>query len=154
MVVKIRVAGAEQLRVLAAELRAQGEEGKGFRRKLLAAIRAAAAPAPAAAKASAKAVLPKGGGLNELIAASNIGVRTRLTGKSVGVRIAASKGNRHLLELDAGHLRHKVFGRPKSWVAQEVTPGWFTTPMEEMSPRTTTAVLAAIYATRREIERS
>jgi hypothetical protein len=159
VVVKVRVAGAEQLKVLGAELRAQGEEGKVFRRQLLAAIRTAAAPAPEAVKESARRTLPHGGGLNEFIATSRISVRNRLTGKGVGVRIVGTKSggkNGHDLEaIDAGRVRHRVFGR---WVkgipTQEVEPGFFTKPLEETSPKVTLAVLGAIYATRRAIERS
>lgn len=153
MVVKIRVAGAEQMARLGVELRAAGLEGKVFRRRLLASIRAAAAPAPAAAKASARATLPKGGGLNDYIASSRIGVRNRLTGKGVGVRIVATKGDHDLQALDEGTARHPVFGNRKVWAANPVTPGWFTKPLEETSPRVTTGVLAAIYATRRALER-
>jgi hypothetical protein len=152
--VRIRIAGAEQMAVLGAELRAAGVEGKLFRRDLLAGVRVAAAPAPQAVKASARAVLPKGGGLNEYVASSRIGVRTRLTGKSVGVRIAGTKGDHNLWRIDAGHVRHKVFGR---WVEgvpdQPVTPGFFTKPLEAVEPKVTAAVIGVIYATRRALEK-
>ena len=158
MSVRIRIAGAEQMAVLGAELRAAGLEGKVFRRNLLAGIRAAAAPAPQAVKDSARRTLPHGGGLNEYVATSKIGVRTRLTGKAVGVRVVGTKpgGSKgHDLEaIDAGSVRHKVFGR---WVkgvpTQAVTPGFFTKPLEAEEPKVTTAVIGVIYATRRALEK-
>jgi hypothetical protein len=153
MSVRIRIAGAEQMAVLGAELRAAGVEGKLFRRDLLAGIRAAAAPAPQAVKASARAVLPKAGGLNEYVATSRIGVRTRLTGKSVGVRIAGTKGIHNLRRIDAGSVRHMVFGNPKVWAENSVQEGWFTKPLEAIEPKVTTAVIGVIYATRRALEK-
>jgi len=142
------------MQVLSAELRAAGEEGKVFRRELLAGIRAAAAPAPQAVKASARSLLPKSGGLNEYVASSRIGVRTRLTGKAVGVRIAGSKGVHNLRRLDRGFVRHPVFGR---WVAgvddQEIPEGWFTKPLEKSEPKVRIAVLGVIANTRRALQR-
>jgi hypothetical protein len=154
MVVSIHVAGAEQMRILGAELRAMGEEGKVFRRGLLAGIRAAAAPAPEAAKASARALLPKRGGLNEYVASSRISVRNRLVGKAVGVRIAGVKGNHSLEDIDAGSVKHPVYGNRKvKWPTQAVTPGWYSKPMEATSPEVTAAVIGVILRARRTLER-
>ena len=154
MAVDIRITGAEKLAVLAGELRAAGEEGKGFRRQLLAQIRLAAAPAPEAVKQSAESTLPHAGGLNDWIASSKFAVRTRLTGRSVGVRIVGTKGSHDLEAIDAGNVRHPVWGR---WVkgvpTQQVTPGFFTKPLEKSEPRMTFAVLSAIKAIGRELER-
>lgn len=153
MSVRIRVAGAEQMALLGAELRAAGVEGKVFRRELLAGIRAAAAPAAQAVKESARSVLPKSGGLNEFVASSRIGVRNRLTGKAVGVRIAGTKGDHNLSRIDSGSVRHPVFGNRKVWAKNAVEPGFFTKPLEDMAPEVTTAVIGVIYKTRRALER-
>lgn len=148
--VRIRINGAMQMRVLGTELRAMGVEGKGFRRQLLAGIRAAAAPAPAAAKAHARQVLPKSGGLNTLIANDRVSVRSRLTGKGVGVRVVNPKGG---TRLDEGQVRHPVHGNRKNWVLQQVRPGWFSTPMEQTGPAVTAAVVGVIIRTSRELGR-
>lgn len=149
--VRIRINGAMQMRQVGAELRAMGVEGKVFRRELLAGIRAAAAPAPAAAKAHARQILPKAGGLNDLIANDRVSVRSRLTGKGVGVRITNPKGG---TALDEGQLRHPVYRNRTNWVLQRVRPGWFSEPMEQTSPAVTGAVLAVILRARRSLDRS
>lgn len=148
MAVRIKVTGAEQVRLLGKELRALGVEGKGFRLELLRAIRAAASSAPDAAKASARETLPHGGGLNEYIARSRISVRTRLTGRAVGVRIQGAHGNL----IDSGTVRHPVPNR-KKWASNEVTPGWFTKPMEAEEPAAQAAVLGVVLRTRLRLER-
>lgn len=154
MAIDIRVTGAEKLAVLAGELRAAGEEGKGFRRQLLAQIRVAAAPAAEAVKASAESTLPHGGGLNDWVAGSKFAVRNRLTGRNVGVRIVGTKGDHDLEAIDAGRVRHPVWGR---WVkgvpTQAVEPGFFTKPLEKSEPRVTFAVLSAISTIGRELGR-
>ena len=151
MVVRIRVSGALQMRELGLELRAMGEEGKGFRRELLAAIRVAAAPAPAAAKAHAREILPHGGGLANLVAADRISIRSRLTGKGVGVRVVNTRGGELL---DKGFVKHPVFGNRKvKWPIQQVRPGWFSDPMEATGPAVTTAVVGVILRTGRILDR-
>lgn len=150
MVARVRVTGALQMRQLGLELRAMGEEGKVFRRELLAGIRAAAAPAPAAARANARAILPKAGGLNQLIASDRISVRSRLTGKGVGVRIVNPKGGERL---DEGEVRHPVYKNRKNWVLQQVRPGWFSDPMAKTETPVTAAVVGVILRTGRALSR-
>lgn len=154
MSVRVRVRGAEQMRELGIELRALGEEGKVFRRELLAGIRTAAAPAKDAVKEAARRDLPKSGGLNEYIAKSRIGVRNRLVGKSVGVRIAGTRGESNLWRIDAGKVRHRVFGVWRKGIPdQDVTPGWFSETLEKSEPQVQLAVFGVIAATRRKLER-
>lgn len=154
MSVRVRVKGAEQMRELGLELRALGEEGKVFRRELLAGIRGAAAPAADAVKSAARRDLPHSGGLADYVATSRIGVRNRLTGKGVGVRVAGTKGEHNLRRIDAGYVRHKVFG---TWRAstpdQQVTPGFFSKTLEGFEPKVQLAVFGVIAQTRRRLER-
>lgn len=152
MSVRVKVLGAEQAARLGAELRAAGTEGKVFRRDLMAGMRTAAQPARQAVKDSALRTLPKGGGLNRYVATSRIGIRTRLTGKAVGVRVAGVKGEHNLWRINAGTVRHRVFGRD-AWAENEVEPGFFTDPLERMEPKIQLAVLGVIAATRRALER-
>jgi hypothetical protein len=98
--IEVRVTGANQLRDLARDLKAAGETGRGLRRDLLAAMRAAEKPLIDAARESARDTLPKSGGLNEWTANSYIKAQNRLTGKGVGVRIVAKKGKHDLLDMD------------------------------------------------------
>lgn len=154
MSVRVRVRGAEQMKALGLELRAAGEEGKVFRRELLAGIRAAAKPAADAVKGAARRDLPSSGGLNELVATSRIGIRNRLTGKSVGVRVAGTKGEHNLRRIDRGYVRHRVFGVWRENVPdQKVTPGWFSETLAKSEPKIQLAVYGVIASTRRKLER-
>lgn len=154
MVVEIKVEGAEQLRALAVDLRAAGEEGKGLRRALLASMRAAGKPLAEAARESARSVLPKRGGLNEWVADSKFAVRNSLTGSKVGMRIVATKGKHDLDDIDKGSLRHPVYGNRKKWVGQSVASGFFTKPLEKTAPEVRAALLVAMNVTAHEIERN
>lgn len=119
--------GAEALERVARRLKDAGEVG--LRRELLAAIRKAAKPIPAAAKASALDKLPRRGGLAARVAASRIGIRTRTTGRNVGIRVEA-KGLYNLRRMDAGTVRHPDFGNRDRWFSQPVPEGWFSKPAE------------------------
>jgi hypothetical protein len=180
MPVEVRITGAEQLRALGKDLRAMGEEGKGFRKELLASMRVVGKPLVEATRASARAVLPKKGGLNEFIATSNIAARNSLAGNRVGTRIVAKKpgGKKgHDLEaFDNGFFRHPVFGtdaqiaaltakqaithargghgRAWAWVGQSVTPGWFTKPMNAAMPLVQAELMKAMAVTAAKITKT
>lgn len=153
MVTEIRVTGAEQLRALGADLRAAGDVGKGLRRELLASMRAAGRPLAEKVRQSARDNLPKRGGLNEWVADSKISPRNSLTGKRVGMRIVATKGKHDLEDIDKGSVRHPVFGNRRRWAEQSVPSGFFTQPLEESAPEVQAALLVAMEATARQIER-
>jgi hypothetical protein len=145
--------GAEQLADLG---RALKHESKVIRKEALAGIRNEGKPAIAAARVSALATLPSSGTLAARVAKSPIGVRTRLSGASVGVRIVATgkKGAQALEEIDGGTVRHPVFGNRNIWRSQSVTPGWFTRPLESHAPRFRGALSAVMDDIAKKIERS
>lgn len=123
----LRIEGAEQLERVARELKDLGD--KDLRKELFRGFNRATKPLKAAVRASAEVRLPKRGGLNRFVASSRLSTRTRATGKNVGVRIVAAKGDSDVEAIDRGRLRHPVFGNRKVWVTQQVTPGWFTAPL-------------------------
>lgn len=124
------VRGANQLEEVARRLKAAG--AGDLRKELLAGIRAANKPVIAEIRASARENLPKSGGLAALIASSSYGTRTRTSGNSVGVQIrGTSRSVKGLRALNAGRLRHPVFGNRSTWVEQSVTPGFFSKPIEK-----------------------
>ena len=153
MVAEVRITGAEQLRALGRDLKAAGEEGKGLRRKMLAGMRAAGRPLAEKVKESARDNLPKRGGLNEWAAASRVTVRNSLTGKSVGTRIVVGKRKHDISDMDAGSLRHPVYGNRKKWVGQSIAEGAFSKPLEHSAPEIQAALLAVMEMTARQIER-
>jgi hypothetical protein len=69
------------------------------------------------------------------------------------MRMVASKGNRHLQDIDSGTVRHPVFGK-KAWVSQSVPPGWFTTPLSESAPEVTAMLAVTMNVISRRIERA
>ena len=159
MVAEVRIKGAEQLRALGRDLKAAGEQGKGLRRDTLRAMRVGAAPLREAVEESAKDNLPKRGGLNMWVAASKIVVRNSLTGNKVGTRIVASKaggrkGSHDIAATDAGSFRHPVFGKwRKNVPPQQITPGWFTKPLEKAAPVVMTELKLSLDIIARRLER-
>ena len=117
--------------------------GKTLRAQLLGSIRAAAKPAIEATRQVARETLPKGGGLNEYIAAEKIKVSTRMTGPQVGVRIVAQSGQ---WNSNQSEVRHPVFGhKNRPWTATTIaTPGWFSKTLIREAPKIVGPVRAAM----------
>lgn len=130
---------------------------KDLRRESLRELRSAGKPAIQDVKASALATLPNRGGLNALVAASSIGVRTRLAGRSPGIRIKATgKRARQLKSIDeSGSWRRPTFGRAP-WKTQTYAPakGWFTETINEDKPRFVAAIEAAVKRMSEKVIRS
>jgi hypothetical protein len=116
---------------LAAKFRAAGNEGKGLRKGLYKEILRTTKPLKQDAKKNAKAILPKRGGLARRVASSSFSTKTRIIGGGAGVQIIAKgKGQaKSVKQIDAGRVRHPVFGRKNRWVTQSVPSGWFTDAM-------------------------
>lgn len=126
---QIEVRGADQLADVARRLK---EAGDGeLRKELLRGIRNEAKPLVKAVKDSVDEYLPNSGGAADAVRRSSFGVRSRLSGKNAGVRIVGTgRQVRALRRIDAGILRHPVFGNQQAWVAQRIRPGFFSEPME------------------------
>lgn len=121
------VTGGEQLRLLGAQLKIADRR---LRLDTLAKIRVAAQPLVKEIRQSAREELPAEGGLAERVSKSRISVRTRLTGRTVGISIRASNPY-SIGAMNRGRLRHPVFGNRAVWVNQQVTPGWWDKPTSE-----------------------
>ena len=68
-------------------------------------------------------------------------------GHNPGVVLTAAGSNGRkidLKQLDSGVVRHPLFGNRKHWYPQQVTPGWWSRPMEAGVPAVTVAVKAAV----------
>lgn len=149
-----KVEGADQLRVLAVELKtADRAMLLAMRRNL----RAAAKPAGRAVQDHERAVLPKRGGLNEWIAGTPVGTRITAGPRSAGVRLVQSKKGRakphDLAKLnDTGVVRHPTFGRrgPNDWVDQaDVPKNFWETPLQAMEPAVGAAMKRVLDETAR-----
>lgn len=154
----IEVTGLDDLVRVARALKAAGDEGKGLRKELYAGLNRATKPVRADLKSAVSPSLPQGGGLAALVAQrSRFSVSTRTAQRTTSVRIVArGKGRRTLQSAtQQGEIRHKVFGRPDSWVTQTagVTPGLLAEQFEHDKPVVRREVLAAIDRVRAQIYR-
>ena len=124
--VQIVIKGAEDLERLGKALKQVGD--RELRLELLRAIRTATKPTHQQIRASARELLPHRGGLADLIARCSLSTRTRLSGRSVGVRVQA-RSQHDIRALDKGRLRHPLYGDREHWFQQYVREGWFSRPL-------------------------
>jgi len=120
---------SREIRLLAQRLRIAGQGD--LQKQLLRDIRATTKPTIRKVRANALATLPRRGGLAAKVAASKIGTRTRTTsGQSAGVFIKGTDPRINLNRINAGQLRHPVFGNRRNWREQSVRAGWFDDPIK------------------------
>ncbi len=126
--IDLRVTGADALARLGRDLREAGDVD--LRRELLRAGRRMAAPIKVEVAESARTTLPRRGGLSTAVAGAKVTVATRLSGKNVGVSFSTKWAEHDLEGIDAGLVRHPVYGNRNLWVAQPVRPGYWTRVFE------------------------
>ena len=129
MVADFSVEGTNHLNALGAAFKAAGDEGKGLKRELLKEIRDETKPASEDVRRSAESLLPRRGGLAARVAGSRFSTSTRFGANTAGVRIVGKSGY-NISRMNAGTLRHPVFGNRSAWVTQSVRPHWFDQPIE------------------------
>ncbi len=125
--VDVRVEGAAQVQAVRRELRRLGD--KDAMRQFYAALNRATKPMRAAAQQQALVQLPRRGGLAARVAKEKL----RTSTARGGVSILGPK-NRQLRLIDAGFVRHPVFGNREVWRTQPIPAGYFTKPMKEGAP--------------------
>jgi hypothetical protein len=128
---EVRVTGANDL---AQVVGAINRLTPGLRKEFLGAVRKAVKPAILDVKEKAVEDLPRAGGLNQFVKKSTIGVRTRTSGASTGVRVVARKAGHDLAAIDQGRLRHPLFGNRHHWYGQDVHPGFFSETIRRHAP--------------------
>lgn len=151
----IGIEGGDQLRALAKELRAQGEQGKGLRKELLRGIRETTkGPVTDELKAAALRLLPQRKGLAALAAKNlKVAARSRLTGQSAGVTVLAEIKDMDIAKLETGKLRHPVYGRDR-WVNQKIPAGIFGAAVMQTRDGVAKRILAVLDDTAAKIDRS
>lgn len=125
MSVEIVTEAPDRLALIAHVLRDMGD--KELSRELYRGLNRATTKLKADAREEAGRRLPQRGGLARRVAAARMST-VRRGGSNPGVSIRA-KGMAQLAGMDAGRVRHPVFGNRAVWVVQEVTGGWFSDPM-------------------------
>lgn len=125
------VRGGQQLQALARRLEDAGR--RDLRNELLRGIRTSGKKVIPVIRTSAQR-LPRSGGLADRVASQPYSVSTSLTGASARVRLQG-KGMKELRDIDAGRLRHPVWGNRDVWRAQTVPAGFFTKAIASRAPR-------------------
>lgn len=157
---------ASDLEDMARALRYE-QDGQQMRRDLMRNLKAAVEPAQAQAKAGimsmGSAGLTSGKSLRAAIA-SQIKTESRLTGRTVGVRVKAKKRgmprgftNAPKRTNSAKGWRHPTFARDETgasrWVHQTGRPGWFDDPLHSRSLQYREAIHQALESTARRLTR-
>jgi len=139
------VEGGAELREVALKLTAAGQVE--LRRAMYRNIRIATLPARPAIRTSAMEMLPRSGGLNAWVAKAT--TRTSiLTGtRTAGVVVRVTKKGHVMKDIDAGNVRHPVYGNRDAWVGQSVPAGFASTPMKALAPAVGAACLVAMRET-------
>lgn len=124
----IEIRGQEGLRLVGAAVRRLGSD-RVIVNEMAKEIRKAVPPIRRAIKASALATLPSRGGLNQWVAKAKVTAQIRRGATNAGVKIKdakTSRGQRHdLRAINAGFIRHPLWGNREHWYSQTVTPKFF-----------------------------
>lgn len=150
---EVEVSGQAEMRRVAARMR---HADRNLDRDLVNGIRRAIRPLGPAIKAAVPVYLPSG--YAPVMAASlraNPSIRrTRGPGVSVKVYAVGKVENRAVRAINAGALRHPVFGRRRDpWVTQKVRSGFVTDPFQRMRGPVLAEMERVVHATVERIAR-
>jgi hypothetical protein len=118
-----QVNGADQFLRLS---RAFKEAGRSdLRKELNKGLRDGVKPLTPLTRTAALRALPRGGGLNQLVAKTPQRVKVS-TGRDPGVTLIAGRKGSGAGGADIGVVRHPTFGNKAVWRETQVLPGWLT----------------------------
>lgn len=129
--VAVEVRGANKLAKVAATIAREQPE---LRKSLVKGIRKEAGKVRPAMRKNARATLPQSGGMAERAAKTSILIKVRTHGDNVGVLMILKRKGSDIRNLNAGRLRHPLFGDRRHWFNQSVAPRVFSKPFEESAP--------------------
>lgn len=128
---RFSVTGGNRAHVLGKRLKALGD--KELEKELRKGITAALRPATKVVRASVPQYMPSG---YAPVLAKSLQLRT--SNLASGLRITGqAKGNprpRKVTDLNAGRLRHPLFGNRNHWYAQSTRRGFFDEPLRKQAP--------------------
>lgn len=147
--------GPTQLRDLSLRLRAAGKEGQGLRRELYKAISDAAGPLAREIR-NVGHLMPYMPDRYARVLAGDLAVTAAKRGgarASVAIKAKGRVHKRQVQHLNAGLLKHPVFGDRKVWKTQTggMRPGFFTDPTARAAPGIRKLVLRAMDETGKKI---
>jgi hypothetical protein len=154
-VIDARITGAQQLRAVAVHIRTTGDKGLG--RQFGTALGKALDPVTKAIDASAEETMPSGYAPT-LTRSLKHRRSTRTDARQATVVLATyadgKKERRDLPALEAGRLKHPVFGRfrrtrrgdlkPNPWVSQRIRPGFHERGTETAGDEAEKQILAVV----------
>lgn len=155
----LELRGVNQLQAVSKALKDAGD--RGLQRELNKALREAAKPFAERVRQNALEMLPKHGGLNERVAEQVVPtVRRSNSARAQGIRLGATgkQGMKQIIGLDRGRLRHPVWPRRNqsrdewTWVAEKVTPGFWTKAVEATGDQIKADMQSALDVVSRKID--
>lgn len=155
MPLAMRIEGSAQLRKAAAEFRKA--EKVDMRRELRKAVKATFVGLEPAVKKSAAASLPKAGGYAVIMSrAVKVTVKVRTTGDVGATARIHARGRAELRDvrsINAGRLRHPVFGNRKNWTTTNVRPGFVDRPVDDIPDKALRETADAVDRVIRDLAR-
>lgn len=152
----LEIRGAKQQFVaLAKRLNEQGKGGRGLWKELNAEIKTAVQPMTDTVLRHLESYLPDryAGVLRSTL---TVRVSRATRGAAAGLKlVGTAKGRskkRHVRQIDAGILRHTVFGNSDVWVDQSVKPGFWSDTLSQTREIPATAIRRAVQTTIRRID--
>lgn len=131
---EFEVTGTQQFVNLAKALNAQGSAGRGLKKELMDAVKAAAKPMEHEVRIHVSRYLPSGFA-PIMVAGLVVRPSTSTRGKSIGLKLTGTAQGvtrkRHIRVIDTGTLRHPVYGNREAWVDQKVKPGFWSEPLAD-----------------------
>lgn len=125
------IRGSKSLQLLAKRLK---ETDRPMRNQLLRRVRGAAQAVIPEVQQAARDTLPRGGGLADRVAEQPYKVQASYAGRGARVRLAG-QGMKELADIDAGRVRHPVYGNRSVWRQQSVQPGFFSSTIAARAPQ-------------------
>ena len=130
----VRTTGADDLDRIAAALKQAADTD--LNKQVSAAMRKVARPLGAKVIEEGSQDMPQRGGLAARIRElGRVGVSNSLRGRVTSVNVILKHRGVNLRSLDAGVLRHPVFGNRGVWVQQQVPGGAFSRAFEREAPK-------------------
>lgn len=150
---QVELQGAEQVDALVRRIRVHAD-AKALRKELYQGLNRVTKGVRADMRASIGPSLPSRGGLAALMMAKASLTSTASQGKNAGVRIRARHKSYDLKRLNAGRLRHPVFGNRRVWVEQTagINPGFLDDSFEKQKPEIAREVQRVLDDIARKIE--
>lgn len=125
----VRIQGTEDLQKVADALKEAAD--KDLQREVSAAIRGEAKPLGIRVLRRGAQDMPHSGGLADRVSGmGRVGVSASLRGRVASVRVLLRNKGVDLRSMDAGVVRHPVYGNRQAWVRQSVPVGAFTQAFE------------------------